>query len=705
MDNKYVESLSKEFERNGYESIEKKPVFVKLLYLYGYYHYFDADSSKLDELVEGDMTDKEESDNIDGIYVDEQSDDKNVDIIISVPSDDVNTDFKGFYAQAEKTYFEALERGIGRKSLLEKLKDPDFQAGRLKPLVITVLTGLKPKFKDKSRIQTSIAKMKSERDYVSYKIIFGGDVEGEIMEVEDPKDSVDYGMLKINQENDILSYHDSLIVNASAKSIQALYQDYATRGLFAQNLRYYVKNAKIDEAIVDSIENRPEYFWYFNNGIILICREYKVDGDMIELKDFSIINGGQTTYLIGETPFENDFYVQCKIVLADKEKDISFISDVAEASNTQKPIKMKDLIANRKEQRLLKSQLAKAGIFCSVKRGQKINKKVYTEAWQNTNNEEISQFLFSYLYQSPCVARNSKASLISNTDRYNLIFGKTYPNEFLIDLLKMKVFYKSWLKKVSKDPDSDMTKIGLVKNGMLLMFALVGLLSKFCYHRDYFEKYKNGDTTEKKKEIFSQYDIYHPFMKKELSLDKTAWFELFEYCYGNIYAPGFEYLKAFKPNYSSYSNFTKTQKNYDSCVLGNYLYQLKVNGSLPYSLLSLFDRLFYVPTEEEKKKDEELLSLYVNLESTDFAKSELPLSLQEDMEESLIRYRTMEYKLRHVKAYEVFTNKQAKKISMYGAETLDDLKALKVLSNEQITLYGEGILKALKDAKEKQMEE
>ncbi len=705
MDATYVESLSKEFERNGFGEILSKPKFIRLMYLYVYYHYLSADSSKIDELLDGDLTLKEESDNIDGLYVDELSDDRNIDILISVPSDDPDTDFKGFFAQAEKTYFEALDRNIGRPSLLQKLKDPDFRASRLRPLVIYVLTDLKPKFKDRARIENAVSKLKSDKDFVSYRIIFSNDIEGEILEIEDPKESVEHGSLVINKGDDILTYKGSIIVNASAKSIQSLYQQYANRGLFAQNLRYYVKNAKIDSAIVDSIQNRFDDFWYFNNGIILICKEFRINGNEIELEDFSIINGGQTTYLIGETPFDNDFFLQCKIILADKDKDISFISDVAEASNTQKPIKMKDLIANRKEQRMLKSQLSKAGIFCSVKRGQKINKKVYTEAWQNTNNEEISQFLYSYLYQSPCTARNSKASLISNTDRYNLIFGKTYPDGFLIDLLKMKVFYKAWLKKVTKDPSSDATKIGLGKNGMLLMYGLVGLLSKLCYHRDYFSRYSNGDSLEKKKELFSQYDIFHPFMKKELSLNKDSWFELFDYCYENIFAPGFAYLRNFKPNYTSYSNFTKTQKNYDSCVLGNYLYQLKLNGSLPLGLLDLFNRIFYVPSEEERQEDNLLLSKYVNMESTSFLESSISASLQSNIEESLIHFRTWEYKIKHVKAYEVFTNKQAKKISMYGASSLDELRALKVLSEEQILLYGEGILKAIKEAKEKEMDE
>ncbi len=86
MDATYVESLSKEFERNGFGEILSKPKFIRLMYLYVYYHYFSADSSKIDELLDGDLTLKEESDNIDGLYVDELSDDRNIDILMSDPS-------------------------------------------------------------------------------------------------------------------------------------------------------------------------------------------------------------------------------------------------------------------------------------------------------------------------------------------------------------------------------------------------------------------------------------------------------------------------------------------------------------------------------------------------------------------------------------------------------------------------------------------
>ena len=57
-------------------------------------------------------------------------------------------------------------------------------------------------------------------------------------------------------------------------------------------------------------------FWFLNNGIIIACTEFEPDGDTIKLHNFSIVNDGQTTQLIGTYKGTNtkEFYIPCKIV-------------------------------------------------------------------------------------------------------------------------------------------------------------------------------------------------------------------------------------------------------------------------------------------------------------------------------------------------------------------------------------------------------
>ena len=151
--------------------------------------------------------------------------------------------------------------------------------------------------------------------------------------------------------------------------------------------------------------------------------------------------------MIGNTDFDDDFFLQCKIIKNTQKNEIdkiNFISSVAEASNSQKAIKSKDLIANRPEQRELKVQLKEAGIFCIIKRGDKVSKKIYPKKWQNTKNDELGQFIFSFMYMMPGPARNNPATIFSNSERYNLIFKQKYNSGLIKDLLIIKCANNHW---------------------------------------------------------------------------------------------------------------------------------------------------------------------------------------------------------------------------------------------------------------------
>ena len=458
---KYISDLLLEFERLSYDEMKMCTKEERLLYLYTYYHYFNADSSKISDISQGDVFDENSSDRIAGIYIDRDSDYEDVDIIVVNYLEDEEFDFPGIlkvFRDVEKTIFAYAEnRNMCRKKIAVLLGDDDYKFTEERPLKIKLITNFNPKTAVRKRsILNALNNMQPIHDYVTYQISFGYDIEYEILEIESPKEYVDEGIITIDQADNFVSFgkESSVIVNISAKSLKSLYELYGYRGLFSQNLRYYVKSAKVDENIIESMQEHPDNFWYFNNGIILICEDYLISETSIILRKFSIINGGQTIKLIGETEFNKDFFLQCKIIknkYLDEDERLEFISDVAEASNTQKPIKNKDLIANRIEQRLLKKQMANEGVYCQIKRGEKINKKLYPNAWQNTTNEELGQFLLSFVYQKPGTARGSKQSICGNKERYALLFGKTYNSKFLCDLLKIKAYYKLWVNHIKLD--------------------------------------------------------------------------------------------------------------------------------------------------------------------------------------------------------------------------------------------------------------
>lgn len=702
---KYINNLVSEFKRQSFDNVENCSNTEKLLYLYAYYHYFNADSSKISDIIQGSISRQGSPDHIAGVYMDSDSDMGDIDAVIAVYTENNNFDFPAIlkmFKDAETFICAAQEHKAGvRKELCAILNDDDCKVSAARPLKIRLITNHNPKTAAHKRsITNALQAMKPEHDFVTYHLSFGLDIEYEILEIENPKEYVDEAVIQLDAPNNFMHFgaEESLIVNISAMSLKNLYKQYGYRGLFAQNLRYYVKNIKINGNIIESIQEHPENFWYYNNGVILICDDYIVDGDRILVRNFSIINGGQTAKLIGETDFGSDFFIQCKIIknkYKSKDDRLEFIANVAEATNTQKPIKDKDLIANRIEQRLLKKQLADAGIYCQIKRGEKVNRKLYPAAWQNTTNEELGQFLLSFVYQKPGTARGSRASICGNNERYNLLFGKKYNSGFLGDLLKIKAFYKLWVNYVKKNDDgSDPYKVGLVNNGMFFMTAIIGVVCKIYYRHDLISQITTSVISEQKLEAVAQHDIDHPIFCPGLE-KKELFFALFEYCYTKFYRPGYEFLKTFKEKYNNYSNFTKANSNYTTYIFKQIEFEFR--HGIPADDMDFLGSILYQASEEDIARNEELLKKYVNVVYADgFSASPVPEAVSANIKEALIAYRTKTYKLNHIKAYEVFKNISCDRIAKFAPTTIEDLKSLRCLDEAQLTLYGQDIIDIVK---------
>lgn len=710
---KYISDLAVEFDRLSYDEMKACSNSERLLYLYTYYHYFNADSSKITDITQGNVYEWDASDGIAGLYIDQDSDNNDVDlIIVNYLEEKEEFEYPSIlrvFKDAENAFFAYLDnKSSCRKVLLQLLNDEEYKFSEIKPLKIKLITNFNPKTVTKKRsIINALRNMKPLHDYVSYELVFGYDIEYEILEIESPKEYVDEAAITIDAEGNYVSFGDenSIIVNMSAKSLKDLYELYGYRGLFSQNLRYYVKNAKVDDNVIDSIQEHPDNFWYFNNGIILICEDYIISKTKITLHKFSIINGGQTTKLIGETEFDNDFFLQCKIIKNKyqiEDERLEFISSVAEASNTQKPIKDKDLIANKIEQRLLKKQMASVGVYCQIKRGEKVNKKLYPNAWQNTTNEELGQFLLSYVYQKPGTARGSKQSICGNKERYSLLFGKVYNSAFLCDLLKIKAYYKLWMTYTKKTDDGyDPYKVGLINNGMFFMTAIIGVVSKLFYHPELINNINDSVLSEQKLELVSQHDLDHSVFQN-FDKPKEQYYALFEYCYKHFYGPGYELFKSVKNGQNNYSNFTKINNNYMTYIFSQIVREFRngINGADRVFLESIF----YPATEDDLNRDKVLLQKYVNVISAEVAgESDVPANITAKIKEELIVYRTRICKTNHVKAYEVFRNLSCDRIAKFAPKTIEILRELRCLDESQINRYGSDIITIVNDVMNESM--
>jgi hypothetical protein len=148
---------------------------------------------------------------------------------------------------------------------------------------------------------------------------------------------------------------------------------WATYGrlLFEKNLRYN-RQTDINSAIEATLEKQPDHFWYFNNGITILCKTLDKalgggttrDYARFDCQGISVVNGAQTVGVIWELAKRNEEYirqstasVQARIISL-KGCPEGFATEVTRAANTQNPIRHRDFAALDPEQHRLARDMA-----------------------------------------------------------------------------------------------------------------------------------------------------------------------------------------------------------------------------------------------------------------------------------------------------------------------------------------------------------
>lgn len=339
------------------------------------------------------------------------------------------------------------------------------------------------------RLQKTLYNKLADQSKFELIVLFDTDIKDEIKDAESRRPSIDSGEIDIDVTSNWLEYEDmAAIVNVSAFSIKELYVKHGNN-LLARNLRYHVSGANVDRAIEDSINNKPELFWLKNNGITIICDDFKLDGKKVKLTNFSIVNGGQTTYKIRKNKNiskDYDFYLPCKIVKVqgkDEDEKSNFSLEIAKATNSQKAIKNSDLKANAPEQVRFSQAMRDVGIFYQTKRGENIP-TAYKDRELHSDITQIGKLCLSGIFQMPCSSRN-KPSTIYADRYYNDIFNgnqqkvaKLCKELLYIDYYFDNIFKKQYLKELSESTDADIKK-QFASNARTVCTAFVVLASRY----------------------------------------------------------------------------------------------------------------------------------------------------------------------------------------------------------------------------------
>ena len=315
-------------------------------------------------------------------------------------------------------------------------------------------------------------------DKIQATIYFGDDLLEQRELVSDTNICVERDSLELwkgsNGEPSILEYEfgnlKGKIVNVSAQSLKHIAEKHITKGLLEGNLRFHTPEKKVDAGIDDTIVKEPDIFWFRNNGITIFSDSVEIEGDQLNIENFSIVNGGQTTARLKRTLHQDtDFPIICKVITYegdDEDRKNEMRADIAIASNTQKIIKHQDKHSNDGEQRALQSWLEDLDppIYYEIKRGDLSKKRTQgkkLKKWQKIDFKKMAQIICAMKLARPDEAFGRPMNIFSGAnDFYERIFDP-YARDipFIVDAIRLCSYYDDWSKKWLAEHKSQSDKV------------------------------------------------------------------------------------------------------------------------------------------------------------------------------------------------------------------------------------------------------
>lgn len=195
---------------------------------------------------------------------------------------------------------------------------------------------------------------------------------------------------------------------------------------FEENVRVYKSRSPINTTIVDTAlsETDARRFFYFNNGITITCSKFSYQTGMrsptIELTDIQIVNGSQTVHALSEA-FKRDpnNLENVEILLRIYEtEDFSLSTQIAEYTNSQNPVKSRDIRSIDHVQIKLDKEFEQLGYMYERKRNQYKGKP----RAKRLDAEKVGQALMAFQEEMPGEAKNKKALIFS--EKYDDIFNE-----------------------------------------------------------------------------------------------------------------------------------------------------------------------------------------------------------------------------------------------------------------------------------------
>lgn len=149
------------------------------------------------------------------------------------------------------------------------------------------------------------------------------------------------------------SPYASYLSVVSGELLARLYEKYGSR-LLESNVRSFLQfRAKINKGIRKTINEEPEMFFAYNNGITATAEEVELNSqnEIVKIRNFQIVNGGQTTASLFNTKKADkvnlgSIFVQMKLTVINDKKVNEIVPKIAKYANTQNKVSDADFFSN-----------------------------------------------------------------------------------------------------------------------------------------------------------------------------------------------------------------------------------------------------------------------------------------------------------------------------------------------------------------------
>jgi len=149
------------------------------------------------------------------------------------------------------------------------------------------------------------------------------------------------------------SPYPSYLCVLNGEILADLYKEYGAR-LLESNVRSFLQQkGNVNKGIRKTINENPSMFFAYNNGITATAEgiELTDDNRVKKLKNFQIVNGGQTTASLYKTRRDDkvdlkDIFVQMKLTIINDDKINIVVPNISRFSNTQNKVSEADFFSN-----------------------------------------------------------------------------------------------------------------------------------------------------------------------------------------------------------------------------------------------------------------------------------------------------------------------------------------------------------------------